>query len=106
VAVKRKTVPASEATQAPAKKANKQVPAMFFRTEAGGEPVREWLKSLLSREDRKRVGEDIKTVEFGAFLRRGLISFRTASPGCFSTSTRRAAWFSCMTSSRKRRRRR
>jgi phage-related protein len=27
--------------------------------------VREWLKSLPSREDRKRVGEDIKTVEFG-----------------------------------------
>ncbi len=26
--------------------------------------MREWLKSL-SREDRKRIGEDIKTVEFG-----------------------------------------
>jgi phage-related protein len=37
----------------------------FYRTEAGGEPVREWLKSLPSREDRKRIGEDIKTVEFG-----------------------------------------
>lgn len=31
---------------------------------AGGEPVREWLKGLPS-EDRKRIGEDIKTVEFG-----------------------------------------
>lgn len=30
----------------------------------GGEPVREWLKGLLP-EDRKRIGEDIKTVEFG-----------------------------------------
>ena len=37
---------------------------MFFRTEAGGEPLREWLKSL-PPEDRKLIGEDIKTVEFG-----------------------------------------
>ena len=43
----------------------KRVQAVFYRTEAGGEPVREWLKSLPSREDRKRIGEDIKTVEFG-----------------------------------------
>jgi len=42
----------------------KSVPAIFYRTEAGGEPVREWLRKL-SREDRKRIGEDIKTVEFG-----------------------------------------
>jgi phage-related protein len=42
----------------------KRVPAIFYRTVAGGEPVREWLKGL-SREDRKRIGEDIKTVEFG-----------------------------------------
>ena len=27
--------------------------------------MREWLRSLPSREDRKRIGEDIKTVEFG-----------------------------------------
>jgi phage-related protein len=43
----------------------KRVPAIFFRTEAGGEPVRDWLKSLPFPEDRKRIGEDIKTVEFG-----------------------------------------
>ena len=36
-----------------------------YRTEAGGEPVRDWLKSDLSAEDRKRVGHDIMTVEFG-----------------------------------------
>jgi phage-related protein len=46
-------------------KQGKRVPAVFFRTAAGGEPVREWLKALPSSEDRKRVGEDIKTVEFG-----------------------------------------
>lgn len=45
-------------------KQQKRVPAIFYRTEAGGEPVRVWLKGL-PREDRKRIGEDIKTVEFG-----------------------------------------
>jgi len=49
----------------PFERQGKRVPAIFFRTEAGGEPVREWLKGLPSSEDRKRIGEDIKTVEFG-----------------------------------------
>jgi phage-related protein len=43
---------------------DKRIPALFYRTEAGGEPVREWLKGM-SRQDRKCIGEDIKTVEFG-----------------------------------------
>jgi hypothetical protein len=43
----------------------KRVPAIFFRTESGGEPVRDWLKMTLSAEDRKHVGHDIMTVEFG-----------------------------------------
>ena len=46
-------------------KEGKRVPAIFFRTEAGREPVRDWLRSLPLSEDRKRIGEDIKTVEFG-----------------------------------------
>jgi phage-related protein len=37
---------------------------LFFRTSAGREPVREWLREL-EREDRKVIGEDIKTVQFG-----------------------------------------
>ncbi len=37
---------------------------VFYRTEAGNEPVREWLTSL-KREDRKIIGEDIKTAQFG-----------------------------------------
>ena len=37
---------------------------LFFRTLSGNEPVREWLKSL-PREERKIIGEDIKTVQFG-----------------------------------------
>lgn len=43
----------------------KRVKAVFYQTENGGEPVRAWLKSLPSGEDRRRIGEDIKTVEFG-----------------------------------------
>lgn len=36
----------------------------FYATDAGTEPVRDWLKSL-SVSDRKRIGEDIKTVQYG-----------------------------------------
>lgn len=36
----------------------------FFQSEAGVEPVREWLRAL-SAHDRKTIGEDIKTVQFG-----------------------------------------
>lgn len=39
----------------------------FFRTDAGTEPVREWLKDLPAI-DRKIIGEDIKTVQFGGPL--------------------------------------
>jgi phage-related protein len=38
--------------------------AAFFRTAADREPVREWLRSL-PREERRIIGEDIKTVQFG-----------------------------------------
>ena len=36
----------------------------FFRTASGNEPVREWLKSL-PREERRIIGENLKTVQFG-----------------------------------------
>ena len=36
----------------------------FHRSENGNEPVREWLRGL-DIEDRKSVGDDIKTVELG-----------------------------------------
>ena len=42
----------------------KRTPAIFYRTEAGSEPVRSWLRAMDS-QDRRLVGEDIKTVEFG-----------------------------------------
>jgi phage-related protein len=42
----------------------KRLPAAFYRTAAGGEPVRDWLRSL-GPEDRKAIGDDIRLVEFG-----------------------------------------
>jgi phage-related protein len=42
----------------------KKVPARFYRSSSGDEPVRDWLKGL-SREDRVKVGADIATVEYG-----------------------------------------
>jgi hypothetical protein len=36
----------------------KQLPAAFYETENGAEPVRDWLKSL-SDEDRAIIGYDI-----------------------------------------------
>jgi hypothetical protein len=41
-----------------------QLQVVFYRTLSGKEPVREWLKAL-SVDDRKTIGEDIKTVQFG-----------------------------------------
>ena len=50
----------------------------FYCTEAGAEPVREWLKSL-TVEDRKTIGMDIKEVQFGWPL--GMPLVRKMGPG-------------------------
>lgn len=44
-------------------RALKRLPARFYRSDSGREPVREWLRSL-DAEDRRIIGEDIKDVEF------------------------------------------
>lgn len=43
---------------------HKRIPARFYRSELGNEPVRDWLKSL-NKTDRSLIGMDIKIVEFG-----------------------------------------
>ncbi len=43
----------------------KRVPARFYINTQGREPVREWLKEGLDEAERKIVGTDIKTVEYG-----------------------------------------
>tara|TARA_R110000751_G_scaffold71441_4_gene144803 strand:+ start:70109 stop:70273 length:165 start_codon:yes stop_codon:yes gene_type:complete len=42
----------------------KRLPARFFEAETGNVPVRDWLLSL-TQEDRKAIGVDIRTAEFG-----------------------------------------
>jgi phage-related protein len=37
---------------------------IFYRTAAGNEPVREWLKEL-PPDDRKVIGDDLKTAQYG-----------------------------------------
>ena len=37
---------------------------VFYRTESGKEPVREWLKEL-PHDDKRQIGEDIKTAQLG-----------------------------------------
>ena len=39
------------------------LPVVFFRTEGGNEPVREWLKKLPA-DERRIIGEDLKTLQF------------------------------------------
>mgnify|MGYP000937841739 CR=1 FL=1 len=45
-------------------KALKRVPASFYQSPSGKEPVREWLKTLPDN-DRKVIGIDIATAEYG-----------------------------------------
>ena len=46
------------------KESSPTLSARFFQTDAGGEPVREWLIGLPAA-DRKMIGQYIKTVQFG-----------------------------------------
>lgn len=51
---------------------------VFYHSVSGREPVRDWLLSL-TREDRRAIGEDIKTAQFGWPL--GLPLIRKLEPG-------------------------
>ena len=63
----------------------KRIHASFFRAAAGGEPVRDWLKGLQPIEDRKRIGVDIKTVEFGWPI--GMPTCRPLKDGLYEVRT-------------------
>ena len=60
----------------------KRVPAVFYRTGTGTEPVRGWLKELTT-EDRRIVGLDIATAEFG---------WPVGMPVCRPIASRRGLW--------------
>ncbi len=42
----------------------KRLPAVFYRSAHGAEPVRDWLKTL-DAADRFRIGQDIAGAEYG-----------------------------------------
>lgn len=66
------------------KQKQKRVPARFYQTDNGTEPVRDWLKDL-DKEDRKLIGADIKTVEFGWPI--GMPTCRPMGDGLFEVRT-------------------
>ena len=60
----------------------KRIELRFFRTLSGNEPVREWLLELPD-DDRRRIGIDLATVEFG---------WPIGMPLCRALSSRRGLW--------------
>lgn len=60
----------------------KKLPASFYRTVSGSEPVRVWLLSL-DPTDRRSIGFDIATVEIG---------WPIGMPTCRAISGRRNLW--------------
>ncbi len=62
----------------------KRLQAVFYRSESGNEPVREWLKKL-GQPDSIAIGTDIRTVEYGWPL--GLPLCRPLGRGLFETRT-------------------
>jgi phage-related protein len=62
--------------------ARKRVPVAFYRSLSGREPVRDWLRGL-PEDDRKVIGDDLRTLEFGWPL---------GMPLCRSIRSRKGLW--------------
>lgn len=60
----------------------KKVAVYFYRTDSGNEPVRKWLKSLAAA-DRKIIGDDLQTLEYG---------WPIGMPLCRSLSSHKGLW--------------
>jgi phage-related protein len=58
---------------------------VFYRTASRAEPVREWLKRL-SKQDKRTIGSDIKTVQYGWPL--GMPAVRKLAPDLWETRSR------------------
>lgn len=61
---------------------------VFYKTVSGNEPVRDWLLGL-SRDDRRSVGFDIKTAQYGWPL--GMPLIRKLEPGLWEVRSSLAA---------------
>ena len=57
----------------------------FFCTDSGNQPVQEWLKAI-TKEERKRIGEDVKTVQYGWPL--GMPLVKAMGDGLYEVRTR------------------
>lgn len=57
----------------------------FYRTSSGNEPVREWLKALPA-EERRAIGHDLKTAQYGWPL--GMPLIRKLEPGLWEIRSR------------------
>jgi hypothetical protein len=66
----------------------KRIPLVFWRSEVGNEPVRDWLDDL-PRQDQRTLGRDIARVQFGwpiglpvcRPMGKGLWEVRSSLPG-------------------------
>jgi phage-related protein len=61
---------------------HKRLPVSFYRSSSGAEPVRDWLRGL-SASDRKIIGDDLRTLEFG---------WPIGMPLCRSIMSRKGLW--------------
>lgn len=91
-----------------------KIQLVFYRTEAGNEPVRDWLKELV-QSDRLEIGMDLQRVQYRwpvvmplcRALGEGLWAVRTRLPSktiARASAFTRACWWRCTASSRRRRR--
>ena len=62
-----------------------QLQVFFYKTATGKEPVREWLKDLPA-EERKIIGDDLKTAQYGWPL--GMPLIRKLEPGLWEVRSR------------------
>ncbi len=60
----------------------KKLPAAFYRSPPGTEPVRDWIKAL-DAKDQKLIGQDIATLEF---------CWPVAQPKCKPITGRKGLW--------------
>ena len=65
-------------------KPNEKLAAVFYRSATGAEPVRDWLKGLTA-DQRKAIGADIRTAQYGWPL--GMPLIRKMEPGLWEVRT-------------------
>ena len=66
-------------------KPNEKLEAVFFRSGTGTEPVRDWLKGL-KEDQRKAIGVDIRTAQYGWPL--GMPLIRKLEPSLWEVRTK------------------